>query len=135
MDEIARNHTSFKGLSQVFRVSAGSLGYNARFGHAKSIFSGEFYKADKCYEYGIVQEVYPHDELLAKARELADVIASRGPLAVKAAKECVNRGLDMPLSNANDFEKLSFGAIAASEDMKEGLNAFLEKRDAVFKNT
>ena len=104
-------------------------------GRAKQmIFTGEFYKADKCYEFGIVQEVYPPEELLAKAREMAQVIASRGPLAVAAAKECVNRGLDMPLSNANDFEKLSFGAIAASDDMKEGLNAFLEKRDAVFNN-
>ncbi|HSG99473.1 MAG TPA: enoyl-CoA hydratase-related protein [candidate division Zixibacteria bacterium] len=104
-------------------------------GRAKQmIFTGEFYKAEQCLEFGIVQEVYPHDELLAKAKEMAKVIASRGPLAIKAAKECVNRGLDMPLSNGADFEKLSFGAIAASADMKEGLNAFLEKRDAVFKN-
>jgi len=104
-------------------------------GRAKQmIFTGEFFKADQCREYGIVQEVYPPEELLTKAKEMASVIASRGPLAVKAAKECVNRGLDMPLSNACDFEKLSFGAIAASADMKEGLNAFLEKREAEFKN-
>lgn len=104
-------------------------------GRAKQmVFTGEFYKADQCYEYGIVQEVYPPEELLPKALEMAKLIASRGPLAVTAAKECINRGLDMPLSNGCDFEKLSFGAIAASKDMHEGLNAFLEKRDAVFKN-
>lgn len=104
-------------------------------GRAKQmIFTGEFYKAEQVYEYGIVQEVYPHDEMMDKTREMAKTIASRGPLAVKAAKECVNRGLEMPLSNACDFEKLSFGAIAASDDMKEGLNAFLEKREAEFKN-
>ena len=104
-------------------------------GRAKQmIFTGEFFKAEQCYQYGIAQEVYPPEELLAKAKEMANTIASRGPLAVKAAKECVNRGLDMPLSNGSDFEKLSFGAIAASADMKEGLNAFLEKREAEFKN-
>lgn len=104
-------------------------------GRAKQmVFTGEFYRADKCYEYGIVQEVYPPDELLAKVREMAQMIASRGPLAVAAAKECINRGLDMPLSNGCDFEKISFGSIAASEDMHEGLTAFLEKRDPVFKN-
>lgn len=104
-------------------------------GRAKQmVFTGEFYKAEQCYEYGVVQEVYPAEELMDKTMEMAKTIASRGPLAVKAAKECINRGLDMPLSNGSDFEKLSFGAIAASEDMKEGLNAFLEKREAVFKN-
>ncbi len=104
-------------------------------GRAKQmIFTGEFFKATQCYEYGVVQEVYAPEELMAKAKEMAATIASRGPLAVKATKECVNRGLDMPLSNACDYEKLSFGAIAASADMKEGLNAFLEKREADFKN-
>jgi enoyl-CoA hydratase len=104
-------------------------------GRAKQmIFTGEFFRAQQCYEYGVVQEVYPPEELMAKTKEMANTIASRGPLAVKATKECVNRGLDMPLSNACDYEKLSFGAIAASADMKEGLNAFLEKREAEFKN-
>ncbi len=104
-------------------------------GRAKQmIFTGDFFKAQQCYEYGVVQEVYAPEELMAKAKEMANVIASRGPLAIKATKECVNRGLDMPLSNACDYEKLSFGAIAASADMKEGLNAFLEKREAEFKN-
>lgn len=104
-------------------------------GRAKQMmFTGDFYKAEQCYEYGIVQEVYAPEELMSKAMEMAKTIASRGPLAVAAAKECVNRGLEMPLSNACDFEKVSFGAIAASDDMKEGLNAFLEKREANFKN-
>ncbi len=104
-------------------------------GRAKQmIFTGEFFKAQQCYDFGIVQEVYAPEELADKAKEMAQTIASRGPLAVTATKECINRGLDMPLSNACDFEKISFGAIAASADMKEGLNAFLEKREADFKN-
>lgn len=103
-------------------------------GRAKQmIFTGEAYKADECKEFGLIQEVWPPDEFLSKTKELAELIASRGPLAVAAAKECVNRGLDMPLSNGNDFEKITFGNIAATEDMHEGLNAFLEKRDPNFK--
>ncbi|MCH9030912.1 MAG: enoyl-CoA hydratase/isomerase family protein [candidate division Zixibacteria bacterium] len=103
-------------------------------GRAKQmIFTGEFYTADQCKEFGLLQEVWAPDEFMAKTKELAELIASRGPLAVAAAKECINRGLDMPLSNGNDFEKITFGNISATVDMHEGLTAFLEKRDPNFK--
>jgi enoyl-CoA hydratase len=70
---------------------------------------------------------------MTKALDMANTIASKGPLAVRIAKESVNRGLDMPLSNALDLEKISFGAVCGSDDKTEGCAAFLEKRKAEFK--
>jgi len=64
---------------------------------------------------------------------MAQTIAAKSPLAIRMAKDCVNRGLDMPLSNALDFEKVNFGAIFGSFDKTEGCTAFLEKRKAEFK--
>ena len=97
------------------------------------ILTGDMIRADEAYRIGLADEVYPPDELMTKALEMASTIASKSPLAIRMAKECVNRGLDMPLSNALDFEKVNFGAICGSYDKTEGCTAFLEKRRAEFK--
>ncbi len=103
-------------------------------GKAKQmIFSGDMIDAAEAYRIGLADEVYPPEELMDKAMELAKLIASRGPVAVSLAKESINHGLDVSLKAGCDFEKNSFGVVYGSSDAREGLNAFLEKRPAKFK--
>ena len=66
------------------------------------------------------------------AEELAKRIASRSPVAVRAAMEAINHGADMPFEEGQLLEATLFGLLCATEDMKEGMAAFLEKRPAKF---
>ena len=96
------------------------------------ILTGDMIDAAEAYRIGLVDEVYPHDELLDKAMAMAETIASKGPLATVMAKECINRGLDSTLTAACDLEKVNFGQICATGDKNEGCEAFLEKRKPEF---
>jgi len=98
----------------------------------KMIFSGDFVKADEALRIGLVDAVYPGEELMAEARKLAQKIATKGPIAVKSAKEAINLGLNTDLKSGLQFEAEAFGAICATEDKLEGTGAFLEKREAKF---
>lgn len=103
-------------------------------GKAKQmIMTGDFITAEEAHRIGLVDEIYPPDELMPRAKEMAQKIASKGPLAIKAAKEAINLGLDVDLKSGCKHEATLFAGLCASEDMKEGLNAFLEKRKAEFK--
>lgn len=103
-------------------------------GKAKQlILTGAMIDAAEAYRIGLVDEVYPPEELMDKAMEMAILISTKAPIAVRTAKECINRGLDVNLSAGCDFEKNAFGAIFGTADAKEGLNAFLEKREPEFK--
>ena len=103
-------------------------------GKAKQlILSGDMIDAAEAYRIGLADEVYPPEELMDKVLELANKIASKAPVAVAKAKECINKGLDVDLSSGCDFEKISFGTIYGTTDCKEGLTAFMEKRKADFK--
>jgi enoyl-CoA hydratase len=97
------------------------------------ILSGRNVKADEAERIGLVNRVVPQAELLAEAVKLAQAILKNGPLAVSAAIECVVRGLQLPLDQGLRFESGRFGILAASDDMHEGLQAFLDKRPANFK--
>ena len=90
-------------------------------------------KAEEAERIGLVNRVVPQAELLDEAIKLAQAILRNGPLAVEAALECVVRGMQLPLDQGLRFESSRFGILAASDDMHEGLNAFLEKRPAAFK--
>ena len=79
-----------------------------------------------------MNRVVPADQLLAAAEEMAKKIASRSPVAVRAALEAVNSGTDMTLDDGQLLESTLFGLLCATEDMKEGMAAFLEKRPASF---
>lgn len=104
-------------------------------GKAKQMtLTGDMVTAQEAHQIGLVEEVYPAEELLPKAIEMAKKIASKAPISAKAVKECVNRGLDMNLSAGCDFEKNMFGLMFGTADAHEGLNAFTEKRAPVFKN-
>ncbi len=104
-------------------------------GKAKQMtLTGDMITAEEAKRIGLVEEIFPAEELMGKAMEMAKKIASKAPISAKAVKECINRGLDMNLSAGCDFEKNMFGLLYGTEDTYEGLNAFIEKRSPAFKN-
>jgi enoyl-CoA hydratase len=97
------------------------------------ICTGDRISAAEAEKIGLVNKVVPHDQLMVAAEEMARRIMSRGPLAVRAAIEAVMCGVEMPIREGEFLEATLFGLLCASEDTKEGLRAFLEKRPAQFK--
>ncbi len=92
-------------------------------------------KADEALQIGLVSAVYPIADLMTEATKMAMRIAGQAPIAIRNIKKAVNEGLDMTIDKAIDHEIGLFGACFASEDQKEGMRAFLEKRkEKVFKN-
>ena len=84
--------------------------------------------AHEAHRIGLVNKVVPPGELLATTEQLLRSILSMGPLAVRLALEAVDQGLEMTLEEGLLLEANHFGLLAATQDMKEGLTAFLEKR-------
>ena len=97
------------------------------------ILTGDRIGAAEAERIGLVNKVVPADQLMSAAEEMGRTIASRGPLAVRAAIEAVMSGSEMPFDEGQFLEATLFGLLASTEDMKEGMGAFLEKRKADFK--
>ncbi len=97
------------------------------------LLTGRFVKADEAKAIGLANHVYARDELLPKALELARTIAAKGPLAVRYTKQLVQRGQDMDLDGACTMESDVFGLLCSTEDKREGMQAFLEKRPPHFR--
>ncbi len=91
-------------------------------------------KADEAQAIGLVNHLYPADALMDEALAMARLIVTKGPIAVRSAKQAIQRGQDMDLHNACVFDSQIFGLTCSTEDQKEGMKAFLEKRKAEFKN-
>jgi enoyl-CoA hydratase len=94
--------------------------------------TGEIISAEEALRVGLVNHVYEPAQLLPEAEALAKKIIANAPLAVKYTMEVIERGYDMPLAEGQYLESTLFGLCAATEDMKEGTRAFLEKRPAQF---
>ncbi len=90
--------------------------------------------AEKALEYGIVNRLVDADELLSFTKSRVEAIAKNAPIAVAYSIEAFNRGIDTTQEEGLRIEADLFGVISSSEDMREGLNAFLEKRAPNFKN-
>ncbi|SHI09311.1 enoyl-CoA hydratase/isomerase family protein [Desulfosporosinus lacus] len=102
-------------------------------GRAKElIFSGDFIKADEALRLGLVNKVVPADQLVAETKKMAKRFAARGAVALRLAKSSVNEGLRMDLEAGLEYEHKCFSLLFATEDQKEGMNAFLEKRQVKF---
>ena len=98
----------------------------------KMILTGAIVDAAEALRTGLVDEVVPAEHLMERARELASLIASMPPLAVQAAIEAVGDGADLPLDQALALEANLFGQLWKTEDKREGMQAFLEKRSPVW---
>jgi enoyl-CoA hydratase/carnithine racemase len=97
------------------------------------LLTGDQITAAEAYRLGLVNRVVTGANLMGEARKLAQALAAKAPIAVRYIIDAVNKGLQMPLPEAQVFEATLFGLVAATEDMREGTKAFLEKRKPEFK--
>ena len=104
-------------------------------GKAKElIYTADIIDAAEAYRIGLVNHVYEPEALMEEAMKMAEKIASKAPIAVKNSKEAINRGIQTDMNSAVAIEAYLFGLCFASEDLKEGMTAFFEKRKANFQN-
>lgn len=92
------------------------------------IYTAKNIKADEAYRIGLVNAVYPLEELMPAAEKLAETIAKNAPIAVRACKKAINDGLQVDMDKAIVIEEKLFGSCFQSADQIEGMSAFLEKR-------
>ncbi|MEM9515357.1 MAG: enoyl-CoA hydratase-related protein [Actinomycetota bacterium] len=98
------------------------------------ILTGRMIDAAEAERCGLAARVFPDDELLEQTLDVATTIAEFGKLATMAAREAVDRALELPLSEGVRFERRAFHALFATEDQPEGMAAFLEKREPEFRH-
>jgi len=97
------------------------------------LLTGAPISAGEAQRIGLVNRVVGASELMNEARTLAEQLAANAPLATRYIIDVVNRGLEMPFAEAAEYEATLFGLVSASDDMREGTRAFLEKRKPAFK--
>jgi enoyl-CoA hydratase/carnithine racemase len=96
------------------------------------ILTGERLSAKEAYDAGLVAKVFPAEHLVSETMKIAKIIASKGRMATMMAKEAVNASDELTLQEGLRFERRLFHALFATADQKEGMAAFLEKREARF---
>jgi enoyl-CoA hydratase len=97
------------------------------------VLTGKRIGAEEAKMLGLVSRVVPKESYISEAKKIASEIAAKSPVAIKLAKMAVNKAFEMGLSEGIDFERELFYLLFASEDKKEGMRAFLEKRKPDFK--
>jgi len=97
------------------------------------ILTGRQIAASEALDIGLINRVVPASDLMSEARTLAAELATKPPIAVRYAMAAINKGLEMPFAQACQLEASLFGMVTTTEDMREGTNAFLEKRKPEFK--
>jgi enoyl-CoA hydratase/carnithine racemase len=98
----------------------------------EAILTGDRFDAQTAHRYGLVNHVVPREQLMEKALAIANTIARRGPLAVRACRRAIHEGLDLPLREGLELEDALSEDVIRSEDAKEGPRAFVEKREPHF---
>ena len=108
--------------------------YHTHLGKLKElVYTGDIIGAGEALRVGLIEKMVPAGTVLEKAKELAAKIGKRGPLGVAAAKKVLNRTRDLSLEQGLELESDVWASLAATEDMKEGARAFLEKRKPEYK--
>jgi enoyl-CoA hydratase len=97
------------------------------------VYTGKILDAKTAEQIGLLNMVVPADKFKVTVRQFAQDLASKAPVAVRVAKVLINRGSDVGLESALALEREGFGVVGSSEDLKEGVSAFAEKRKPVFK--
>jgi enoyl-CoA hydratase len=97
------------------------------------IFTGKIIDAKTAEQLGIVNMVVPADKLKEAVHQFALELASKAPVALKVAKSLINKGSEISLDAAIALEREGFGVVASTEDLQEGVSAFIEKRKPTFK--
>lgn len=98
------------------------------------IFTGDIIKAEEALRIGLVNSVVEPEALIETTMAMANKIAANAPIAVQLCKTAINRGLQADIDTGLMYEAEAFGACFSTEDQKEGMTAFVEKRDKCFKN-
>ncbi len=98
------------------------------------IYTGKIVGADEALRIGLVNRIVEPENLLAEAKALANTIAAQAPIAISLCKAAINKGIQTDIDTALAYESEVFGECFASEDQKEGMTAFVEKREKNFKN-
>ena len=98
------------------------------------IYGAKNVKAQAGLELGLFNQVFAEADLMTETLKFAEKIVSKGPIALKFAKQAVKKGMEMPLEQGLNLESELFGLVFATEDQTEGMTAFIEKRPAEFKN-
>ena len=97
------------------------------------IFTGKMIDAKTAEQLGLVNMVVPQDKFRETVRQFALELAQKAPVALKVAKALINKGAEISLDAAIALEREGFGVVASTEDLQEGVSAFIEKRKPVFK--
>ena len=98
------------------------------------IYTADIIDANEAYRIGLVNKVVEPEALMDTALAMAKKIAQKAPIAVKYSKEAINRGMQTDIDSAIAIEANLFGLCFSTEDQKEGMGAFLEKREAKYNN-
>lgn len=116
--------------------AGGTVRLTKLMGRAKAIewlWLGDMMKADEAYRYGVINRLVAPELVLEEALKFADKIAKQPPLSVRLIKESVNKAVDYSVFEAMQYERKNFSLLFSSEDQKEGMRAFIEKRKPNFK--
>ena len=132
---VAGERASFS-LGEINMGILGATQYMAQIAHfgsaCKLVYTGDAIDAAEALRVGIVDEIVPGDRLMERSMELAKKIASKSPLAVRAAKQCMVKAQQSSLEDGLQFEESALTELWGSDDKNEAVKAFLEKRKPVF---
>ena len=104
-------------------------------GKAKElIYTCAMIKADEALRIGLVNKVVELENLMEEAKSMSNAIIENAPIAIKLCKDAINRGMQVDIDKAIEIEAIDFGKCFATEDQKEGMNAFIERRNKNFSN-
>ncbi len=120
----------------IFPGAGGTLRLPRLIGAARAkemIFSGRTINAQQALQYGLINQLA--DDALAEAIETAEMLASKPPIALKLAKQCINQAFDIDGFKAIEFESIAWASCFATQDQKEGMKAFTDKRKPEFTGT